>query len=145
MYAGLVGQSQAGDESFWASALRGQIYLGDETFADRMRAQTSVELRQAKAVPRLQRDGAKTWAQCLELCKGDRNKALVLAYRQGGLTMTALAATLGLSVTHISRLMAAGEAASQEGKRGPDPFHFPPLTLCRYGKRNPVPADRALT
>ncbi len=82
-----------------------------------MRAQTSVELRQAKPVPPLQRNGAKTWARCLELCNGNRNKALVLAYRQGGLTMTALAAALGLSVTHISRLMAAGEAASQEGKR----------------------------
>lgn len=117
VYAGLVGQSQTGDESFWASALRGQIYLGDEAFADRMRAQTSVELRQAKAVPRLQRNGAKTWAQCLELCNGDRNKALVLAYREGGLTMTALATALGMSITHISRLIAAGEAAARDGKR----------------------------
>lgn len=97
-------------------ALRGRIYLGDEAFANRMRAQTSVQLRQAEAAPRLQRNGAKIWAQCLELCHGDRNKALVLAYREGGLTMTALAAALGLSVTHISRLIAAGEAAAREGK-----------------------------
>jgi hypothetical protein len=57
------------------------------------------------------RSSAKTWAQCPELCNGNRNQALVLAYREGGLTMTALAAILGLSVSHISRLIAAGEVA----------------------------------
>jgi REP element-mobilizing transposase RayT len=111
LYADLVGQAQTGDDSFWTSALRGQIYLGDETFVDRMRAKAGAEVLQAKAVPRMQRSSAKTWAQCLELCNGDRDQALVLAYREGGLTMTALAATLGLSVTHISRLIAARKMA----------------------------------
>ncbi len=37
----------------------------------------------------------------------------MLAYREGGLTMTALAATLGRSVSHISRLIAAGEVARE--------------------------------
>jgi hypothetical protein len=63
VHAGLVGQRQTGDESFWASALRDQFYLGDEAFADRMRENTSVQLRRAKAVSRLQRNGATAWAQ----------------------------------------------------------------------------------
>lgn len=111
MYARMVGQAQHGDDDFWHLALRDQIYLGDEAFADRMRTQAEPARRDAKTVPRMQRQGAKTWQTCLAECDGDRNRALTWAYRQGGLTMTALAREVGLSVSHVSRLIAVAEAS----------------------------------
>ena len=47
--------------------------------------------RLAKTVPRLQRTSALTWPECLKRREGDLSRALALAYREGGLTMTALA------------------------------------------------------
>ncbi|HSM22124.1 MAG TPA: hypothetical protein VK876_07950, partial [Rubrivivax sp.] len=42
-----------------------------------------------------------------------RTAALWRAYRQEGVTMTALAARCGLSVSRVSRLIAAAEAAQK--------------------------------
>jgi DNA-binding MarR family transcriptional regulator len=40
----------------------------------------------------------------------------LMAYREGGLTMTALARLTGLSTTHVSRLIARAEGVGVEGK-----------------------------
>jgi putative transposase len=91
----------------WDEALRGQIYLGSEAFADRMRELADVQ--ELPEVPRAQRRRApQSIAGYLE--KLDRNGAIVAAYLEGGYTQTAIAAQTGLSVSRISRLIAAAEA-----------------------------------
>jgi putative transposase len=47
-----------------------------------------------------------------------REEALYRAHTEGGLTMTALAAELGLSVSRVSRLIARAEALAQPEPRG---------------------------
>jgi hypothetical protein len=45
----------------------------------------------------------------LAQCDGERDRALLMAYRMCGMTMTVLAQHTGLSVTHVSRLIAMKE------------------------------------
>lgn len=87
----------------WPGRLRQQIFLGDADFADRMRALAATPRRPA---PRTR------YADWLRRAGGIREQALWLAHTQGGATMTALAAELGLSVSRISRLIAAAERAA---------------------------------
>ena len=58
-------------------------------------------------------------SQCLEHCGGDRARALRKAHVEGGLSMSALAREIGLSVSRVSRII-AGEAAAValEGAKG---------------------------
>lgn len=85
----------------WPGRLRQQIFLGDADFAARMRA--------AAATPR--RPSRAGYAEWLRRAGGIREQALWLAHTEGGIAMTALAAQLGLSVSRISRLIAAAERA----------------------------------
>jgi len=90
----------------WDDALRGQIYLGSEAFADRMRQ--LADAKESTEVPRAQRRRAPQpigWY----FEKHDRNAAIVAAYLEGGYTQTAIAAHTALSVSRISRLIAATE------------------------------------
>lgn len=81
--------------------LREQIFLGDAAFAARMRAAAVAPRR----VPRT------SFAEWLRRAGGIREQALWLAHTQGGVAMTDLAAQQGLSVSRISRLIAAAERA----------------------------------
>jgi hypothetical protein len=57
-----------------------------------------------------QRQRAQPWSAWQEAqCDGDRDRALHQAYRQGGMTMTQLSRDAGLSVSHVSRLIAGVE------------------------------------
>ena len=85
------------------------MYLGDESFAQRMQALAKPDRQLHKQIPRQQRMPDRPWSAWLEICNGDRPKALARAYREGGMTMTRLAQDTGLSITHISRLVAVGE------------------------------------
>ena len=58
---------------------------------------------------RAQRKSPRTLQDCLRRT-ADRPEALRIAYRECGITMTALAKELHLSVSRISRLIAAAEA-----------------------------------
>ena len=107
-YAELVEQGQAQDATFWRDALQSQVYLGDENFVQRMQAQIQPHQRQDKQIPKLQRQRPQNWSAWLAQCDGDRDQALYLAYQQGGMTMTQLGRESGLSVTHVSRLIAKG-------------------------------------
>lgn len=82
--------------------------MDDEAFVQRMRMQVQAEPRRlaAKAIPKAQRAVAGTWDQHLKACNGARNAALYSAYRSGGFTMTRLATLSGLSVSHVSRMIA---------------------------------------
>ena len=120
LYAKLVSQRQDDDETCWHDALRTQVFLGDESFVERMQAQAERERVLHKAIPKARRLRPLTWPDCLAHCNGDRARALHMAYREGGATMTALARQAGLSVTHVSRLIGPGS------KGRPDPLT--PLT-----------------
>lgn len=85
----------------WPGRLREQIFLGDAEFAQRMRTA-------AQAPRRVARTG---WAEWLRRAGGIREQALWLAHTDGGIAMTDLAAQLGLSVSRVSRLIAAAERA----------------------------------
>lgn len=98
-YARLVASEP--DLALWPGRLREQIFLGDADFAARMRAA-------AVAPRRLPRMGFREW---MRRAGGIREQALWLAHTEGGVAMTDLAGQLGLSVSRISRLIAAAERA----------------------------------
>jgi len=85
----------------WPGRLRGQIFLGDADFAARMRAAAGAPQRASRAA----------FGEWLRRAGGIREQALWLAHTEGGVAMSALAGQLGLSVSRISRLIAAAERA----------------------------------
>lgn len=85
----------------WPGRLREQIYLGDADFARRMRAAAMAHRRSPR----------NHWADWLRRANGIREHALWLAHTEGGVSMTELAAQLGLSVSRVSRMIAAAERA----------------------------------
>ena len=114
LYQALVARAEVGDSTFWERALRGQMFLGDQAFAQRMQAQAGVDRQVTVEIPKAQRQLQRTWSQCLAACAGVRNQALAMGYRESGLTMTALAQHAGLSVSHVSRVIARLEAMGKE-------------------------------
>ena len=121
MYARLVAEDRGEeDAAFWQQGLRGQIFLGDDDFAARMQALAEPARSAQREVPRAQRLARRrrssatkplNWKQCLEACDDDRDAALLRGYREHGMTMTALADAAGLSVSRVSRVIAALETA----------------------------------
>ena len=107
-------QSQAQDATFWCDALQGQVYLGYENFVQRMQAQMQAHQQHDKQIPKAQRRRRQSWEAWLKECQGDRDQALYLAYQQGGMTMPQLARDSGLSVSHVSRLIAKVEGEKWE-------------------------------
>ncbi|WP_077038004.1 transposase [Pelomonas sp. KK5] len=85
--------------------LRQQIFLGDAAFAEKMHAMADrVATRRA---PRQRPFGE--WLRD----SGSREQALYRAHTEGGVSMTTLADTLGLSVSRVSRLIAGFEQTQQ--------------------------------
>ena len=122
-YAELVG-SEPGLQ-LWAGALQQQIYLGDDGFASRMQALAGPRAAAAVEVPRIQRRTPGVSQHASEAAKRQepglaqpdtRSMALWRSYREEGTTMTALAARCGLSVSRVSRLIAAVEVEIAKGK-----------------------------
>lgn len=60
-------------------------------------------------MPKPQRQPALTWPECLALCRSNRPQALRMAYCQCGMTMTAPAQAVGVSVSRVSRLIAGAD------------------------------------
>jgi REP element-mobilizing transposase RayT len=107
LYAALA--AQAPGVSLWQGNLTAQIFLGDGRFVARMQALASVGQSQTTEIPRAQRLPSLSLPQCLEHCGGRRAQALRMAHVEGGLTMSSLAREIGLSVSRVSRLIAAAE------------------------------------
>jgi REP element-mobilizing transposase RayT len=117
LYASLVDDAPAA--SLWQEGLTAQIFLGDAPFVARMQALASAAQTRAADIPRAQRLPALSLAQSLARCGGDRDRALRMAHVEGGLSMSALAREIGLSVSRVSRIIAAVEAAmGVEGAKG---------------------------
>jgi REP element-mobilizing transposase RayT/DNA-directed RNA polymerase specialized sigma24 family protein len=107
-YARLV--AAARDVPLWDEALRQQIYLGDEAFVERMQALAEPPRKAAREIPKAQRQTSRSLAQLLST-GGSREEALLRAHTESGLTMSAIAKELGLSVSRVSRLIARAEEA----------------------------------
>lgn len=112
-YAMLVGEAQAADATFWQDNVQGQIYLGDEAFAERARERASIAQRIQPEVPKSQRRPDLGWADWLARADNHRDLGLYLAYREGAWTMLSLASEVGLSVSQLSRVIGRVE---REGK-----------------------------
>lgn len=107
-YAALMAQQAGEDAGLWKAGLRQQIFLGDEAFASRMLAKASVPTSGSRKVPKVQRGRTRRLQDWIDEA-GSREEGLWRAYRDGGLTMTAMADELGLSVSRVSRLIASAE------------------------------------
>jgi len=107
-YARLV--ASAPDASLWDSALRQQIYLGNEAFVERMQALAEPRNSTGDDIPKIQRRKSRTLAQWMQSCE-NREQALYNAHTQSAMTMSAIARELGLSVSRVSRLIAKAEEA----------------------------------
>ncbi len=108
-YAGWVEEEAADAASFWQAALRGQIFLGDEAFVASTQARVAPTQRLSREVPKAQRRVPFDLRQHVE-AGGERDEAMLRAYREHGQTMTAIAAALGLSVSRVSRVIKGLEA-----------------------------------
>jgi putative transposase len=113
-YVALVAQHAAQDATLWKNGLRQQIFLGDEAFADRMLAKSRQQGGRTRGGSRAQRTRALTLRQWITAA-GSREEGLWRAYRDGGMTMTAMAAELGLSVSRVSRLIASVDRTGARG------------------------------
>jgi putative transposase len=107
-YAGLVADGSETETSFWRDGLRHQVFLGNDAFVARMQALATPFQRATVEVPSRQRKRPGTLQDCLDR-SDDRSHALWLAYRECGITMTTMARELGLSVSRVSRIIAAAE------------------------------------
>lgn len=104
-YAALL--QAPGEPDFWASALRQQVFLGDEGFVRQALQRAPQAGARSPDVPRQQRQEPVTLQQLLAQ-HADRAEALRLAHRQHGISMTQMAAELGRSVSWVSRLINKG-------------------------------------
>jgi len=96
--------------------LRQQVYLGDDAFVERMRARGTAEGMTTPDAARPHRAGLLSQPQPLSVWLAScptREEALYGAYREGGLTMTAMARELGLSVARVSQLVKKGQGSGR--------------------------------
>jgi hypothetical protein len=114
-YTELVADTAA--PSPWDDGLRQQIFLGDEAFVAAALARLPAAVAHASDIPRHQRQMPASWAEFLSNAGNHRDTALYAAYTQGGLTMSHLAAQTGLSVSRVSRIIAAAESAPRAAHR----------------------------
>jgi hypothetical protein len=98
--------------------LNRQIYLGDDDFVAHMQSLAAGGAATSKSVPKAQRTKPRDLVHWLGVC-GSREEALRCAHVDSGISMTALAAELGLSVARVGQLVARAEAAVREHKQAP--------------------------
>jgi REP element-mobilizing transposase RayT len=106
LYAELVAAGQGLE--LWSAALNRQIYLGDDEFVVRMLDVAASAAKLSRPIPKVQRIAPQPLAYWLAQCPS-REEALRRAYTESGLTMTALAAEMGLTVARVSQLIARAE------------------------------------
>ncbi len=112
-YAALVAQGK--DVRLWDEALKGQIYLGDESFMTRMQALLAPEQVAASDVPGIQRRPPPLSLEQL-LNHHPRNEAIAQAHIVGGHSMSSIAKAVGLSVSRVSRIVRGWEAGKAKDK-----------------------------
>lgn len=108
-YAELVASTPT-HPNFWDTALRQQIYLGDESFVEQMQGLAEPRNTVDRDIPRAQRSKMRSLDEWVKNCP-NREEALLKAHTESALSMTAIARELGLSVSRVSRLIARAEQA----------------------------------
>jgi putative transposase len=101
----------------WDDGLRQQIYLGDESFVERMQSLAEGARTASPEVPRAQRRRPLGLGP-VGAGGESREQALLHAHVERGITMTALARELGLSVSRVSRLIARAETDRRKTESG---------------------------
>jgi len=114
-YAALVTSGR--DDELWGRALRQGLYLGGEAFIERVRGQAEPARLAHKEILRTHRGKAVTLSQWL-MEAPTREEALRLAHVESGLSMSAIAAEMHLSVSRVSRLIARAERHASENLGG---------------------------
>ncbi len=101
-YAALVAATPEG--SLWDRSLQREAFLGGDDFIAQVQALAPQASLQSPTVPRPQRTRPGSLAQWLA-SSASREEALARAHVEGGMTMTAIAAELGISVGRVSQLI----------------------------------------
>ena len=112
LYVELVAAGR--DVQLWQQGLNKQIYLGDDDFVERMQRQVTTPAAAWKNVPKTQRTVPRDLRHWLENCSS-REEALRCAHVESGISMTAIAGELGLTVARVSQLVARAEGARRRG------------------------------
>ena len=125
-YSRFVAQGKSA--RLWEEALRQKIYVGDEAFVQRMQGHLEPARRSATEIPWVQRGArARTVAQYLRASRG-RDEGIARAHREGGHSLSCIAREVGLSVSRVSRIVAAQrEPIQAKGKTSylPDASSIP--------------------
>jgi putative transposase len=109
-YAAFVNEVNANDRGIWSAGLRQQVFLGDEAFVQSALARATSAQRAEAEVPKAQRSvPVRKTLQAYLAQHANQADALTAAYREGGLTMSAIAKALGMSVPTVSRRIASSE------------------------------------
>lgn len=111
-YAALVAEGRS--VKLW-DKLIGQIYLGDADFVARTQALAEPIRASAKAVPRAQLRQIQRSIKQFVAEHASLDEAIVAAHREGHHTFTDIANRLGLSISHISRIVKSAEQAAETG------------------------------
>jgi putative transposase len=101
-YRGFVSDG-IGAESVWGR-LRGQIYLGDDSFVERMQKQLG-DARDEVQVPRLQRRTPPPTLERIREAAESRDAAIVAAHATGAYSYGEIAEFFGLHFTTVGRIV----------------------------------------
>jgi REP element-mobilizing transposase RayT len=91
-------------ESPWSS-LKGQVYLGDEQFVQRMQACMQADKRDDIQIPATQRRPPQRTLQEIEQAAQDRNAAIVMAHATGAYSYQQIASYFGVHFTTVGRIV----------------------------------------
>lgn len=89
--------------------LKNQIYLGDESFVERLHNQLEAD-RDLSELPKVQRRSVPKALRDYERSASARNEAIRMAYASGGYTMKEIGDYFGLHYSRISRLLKTDKA-----------------------------------
>ncbi len=91
------------------SKIKGQVFLGDDNFVERMQAQLKAEKRdQQIQIPFAQRRPMPPSLQEIKQSAPDRNAAIIAAYATGAYTYQQLAEYFGVFFTTVGRIVRGG-------------------------------------
>lgn len=97
------------DTRLWDTGLRQQMYLGDDVFVQRMQALASQAQVADRNIPKAQRRASMMSMADWLKAAGSVDEALYRGHREGGLTLTHMAAELGRTVSWASKAVARYE------------------------------------
>lgn len=104
-----------GQESIWKD-LKRQIYLGDERFIERMQAKLEGKGDDIN-IPRVQRRPPAPGLDVIQARHGDRNQAILTAYKTGEYSYQEIARFFGVHFTTVGRIVRRSRGKTPTGPR----------------------------